>query len=254
MASAPDFDVTDYGGLMATIAASGLEFQSSKPVAPWWHTSLLIAIFLGLALSGAFFQRQARAEPGMLEHHPNVVPPYLSLIAMEWGLVLYVRKGLRRTGTKLIELIGGRWTSAKDVLKDAALALGVWGTWSLGEMAWNRWLGSGHAASIQSMLPQRGIEILLWICVSASAGFCEELVFRGYFQRQFHSYTHSRWIALFLQAVLFGVSHGYQGIEACVKIAVFGVLYGVTALWRGSLRAGMMAHAWSDIMSGIFGL
>jgi RNA-directed DNA polymerase len=27
---------------------------------------------------------------------------------------------------------------------------------------------------------------------------------------------------LFLQAVLFGFSHGYQGIEACVKFTIFG--------------------------------
>jgi hypothetical protein len=41
-------------------------------------------------------------------------------------------------------------------------------------------------------------------------------------------------------------------MEACVKIACFGALYGLVAIWRGSLRPGMMAHAWSDILSGIF--
>jgi membrane protease YdiL (CAAX protease family) len=102
-------------------------------------------------------------------------------------------------------------------------------------------------------LPQRALEITLWIGVCVSAGFCEELVFRGYFQKQFEAFTHSRWIALFLQAVLFGISHGYQGIEACVKIACYGALFGLLAVWRGSLRPGMMAHAWSDIFSGIFG-
>jgi membrane protease YdiL (CAAX protease family) len=106
----------------------------------------------------------------------------------------------------------------------------------------------------KTFLPQRTLEILLWIGVSISAGFCEELVFRGYFQKQFETLTHSRWIALFLQAVLFGVSHGYQGIEACVKIACFGTLFGLLAVWRGSLRPGMTAHAWSDVLSGIFGI
>src|ERR1039457_4944712 len=76
----------------------------------------------------------------------------------------------------------------------------------------------------------------------------------GYFQRQFETFTGNPWIALFLQAVLFGIAHGYQGIEACAKIACFGVLYGLLALWRKSLRPGMMAHAWSDILSGIFGI
>jgi len=237
---------------MATIAAPRIESSSPKVIAPWWHTALLVALFLGMALSGAFFQRQARSEPGMLQQHPHVVPLYLSLIVLEWGLFAYVRRGLCRTGMKLSELLGGRWTSLTDVLWDAGLALGLWATWTLVAATWDRWLGPGQAASINTLLPQRGVEILLWVGVSISAGICEELVFRGYFQKQFEIFTHSRWAALFLQAVLFGISHGYQGIEACVKIAVYGVLFGLLSLWRRSLRPGMMAHAWTDILGGIF--
>jgi membrane protease YdiL (CAAX protease family) len=240
---------------MATLAARRIESANTKRVAPSWHTAVLVTLFLCLAVSGAFFQRQTHTHPGTLQQHPNVVPLYLSLIAMEWGLFVYVWKGgLRRTGTKLSELIGGRWASAKDVLVDAALALGLWAAWTILGTAWTRWLGPEHAASIQVLLPQRALEILLWIAVSISAGICEEFVFRGYFQKQFEAFTHRRWIALFLQSLLFGISHGYQGIEACVKIAVYGALFGLLALWRRSLRPGMMAHAWSDILSGIFGI
>jgi membrane protease YdiL (CAAX protease family) len=239
---------------MAAIAAPRIEPSSVTPVASWWHTALLVALFLGLAVSGAFFQRHARTETGGLQQNPHLVRLYLSLIAMEWGLVYYVWKGLRRTGTKLSELIGGRWGSAKDVLVDAGLALGLWTTWKLVEMAWDRWLGTGHAASIQTLLPQRALEILLWIGVSMSAGICEELVFRGYLQRQFHAYSHSLWAAWLLQALLFGISHGYQGVEACVRIAAYGALFGLLALWRGNLRPGMIAHAGTDILSGIFGI
>jgi uncharacterized protein len=172
---------------------------------------------------------------------------------MEWGLFLYVwRGGLRRSGTKLRELVGGRWRSPKDVAVDVGLALGLWAVWMIVEKGWDRWLGPSRAASIQTFLPRQWYEILLWVGVSVSAGICEEVVFRGYFQRQFEVFVRSKWIALFLQAVLFGVAHGYQGLEACVKIAVFGALYGLLALWRGSLRPGMMAHGGGDILSGIF--
>jgi uncharacterized protein len=238
-----------------TIAATRIESPSSRLIAPWWHTASLVALFLVLAVGGAFFQRRARAEPGMLQQHPQVVLLYLSLMAMEWGLFVWVwRGGLRKTGTKLRELIGGKWASARDVLVDCGIALGLWSVWNVAELAWNRAFGVGHAASIQTFLPQRGLEILLWVGVSVSAGFCEELVFRGYFQKQFETFTRSRWIALFLQAVLFGTAHGYQGIEACVKIACFGALYGLLAIWRRSLRPGMMAHAGGDVLSGIFGI
>jgi membrane protease YdiL (CAAX protease family) len=237
---------------MATIAAPSVESSTPKLIAPWWHMALLVALFLGMAVSGAFFQRQARSEPGMLQQHPHVVPLYLSLIVLEWGLFAYVRRGLRRTGMKLSELIGGRWTSSRDVLLDAVLALGLWATWTLVATTWDRWVGPGQAASIHTLLPQRAVETVLWVGVSISAGICEELVFRGYFQKQFEAFTHSRWAALFLQALLFGISHGYQGIEACVKIAVYGALFGLFSLWRRSLRPGMMAHAWTDILGGIF--
>ena len=235
--------------------APAINSSSPKLVAPRLHTVLFVALFLTLTLGGAFFQREARSQPGRTLPHPNVVPLYLSLIAMEWGLFFYVWKGgLRRSGTPLHDLIGGRWQSLRDVAIDATLALGLWTVWMIVEKGWEHWLGPDHGASIQTFLPRRGAEILLWVGVSVSAGICEEVVFRGYFQRQFEVFTRSKWIALFLQAALFGISHGYQGVEAAVKIAIFGALYGLIALWRGSLRPGMIAHAGSDILSGIFGI
>ena len=52
------------------------------------------------------------------------------------------------------------------------------------------------------------------------------------------------------QALVFGLAHGYQGWKAVIVISVLGALYGALAAWRGNLRAGMVAHAWSDIWGG----
>jgi uncharacterized protein len=239
---------------MTTLVTARVELPGPKLIAPLWHTVLLVAIFVALALAGAVFQHRANVDPGMLQQHSNMVPLYLSLLAMEWGLFLYVRKGLRLTGSSVRELLGGRWARVRDIVVDLLLAAATWGVWTLILLAWNRWSGPSHAASIQTLLPRGAVETLLWIGVSVSAGICEELAFRGYFQRQFAAFAHSRWIALLAQAVLFGISHGYQGIESCAKIVLFGLLFGVLALWRSSLRPGMVAHAWGDIASGIFGI
>jgi membrane protease YdiL (CAAX protease family) len=239
---------------MTAIVTARVEPPSPEFIAPLWHTGLLVAIFVGLTLGGALFQHHAGVDPGMLQQHSNMVPLYLSLLAMEWGLFFYVRKGVLLTGHSLRELVGGRWAGARGVIVDISLAFAIWGLWSLIQVGWSRWSGPSNAASIQILLPRGAVEAALWIAVSVSAGICEELAFRGYFQRQFSVLAGSRWIALLVQAVLFGVSHGYQGIEACAKIALFGVLFGVLALWRGSLRPGMLAHAWGDIASGIFGI
>lgn len=224
-----------------------------KTIAPWWHTCALIAFFLALTLAGILFQRQASSATGIVLQHPNMAPAYLSLVLAQWALLYYVWKvGLRRTGTKLSELIGGRWAGITDVLRDVALAVGLWLVWLLIQVAWDRFFGSGHAASISALLPQRPIEMTLWIALAISAGVCEEVVFRGYFQRQFHSWTRSIWIALLLQAVLFGISHGYQGVAAALKITLYGCLFGLFAWWRKSLRPGIIAHALTDILAVIF--
>ena len=235
------------------IAQPPPESREPRPIAPWWHTALLIGFILCLTAAGALFQASATSHAQAAKGHPPVVYVYLSMLAGEWLLVLYVwRGGLRLGRTTLRELIGGRWASAGDVARDAALAAGLWVAWHLIEMAWNRTLGSGHAASIEAFLPRRALECLLWVFVSLSAGFCEELVYRGYLQRQFLAWTRRPWLALGLQAAVFGVSHGYQGAMACAKIALFGLCFGLLALWRGSLRPGMIAHALTDAIGGIF--
>jgi uncharacterized protein len=221
-----------------------------KVIAPWWHTCALIALFLALTLAGILFQHRASSSIGIVSQHPNMAPAYLSLILAQWALLYYVWKvGLRRTGTKLSELVGGRWAGVSDVLRDIALAIGLCLTWVLIQIGWERLFGSGQANTISPFLPRGSIEIVLWIVLSISAGVCEEIVFRGYFQKQFQAWTASAGLALLLQAVLFGVSHGYQGTAATLKIIIFGCLFGLCAYWRKSLRPGMIAHALSDILA-----
>ena len=95
------------------------------------------------------------------------------------------------------------------------------------------------------------MEGALWVLLSISAGFSEELAFRGYLQRQFTALTGRTSQALLLQAAVFGIAHGYQGLQACLAIALYGALFTLLALWRKSLRPGMIAHAWTDIASGL---
>lgn len=231
-------------------AAFSFSAEQTKTVAPWWHTILLSAFFLILAMAGLIFQSNASSQNGAPSQHPNMVPLYITLIAFQWGLLYYVWKvGLRRRSTTLRELIGGRWSGAKEVLIDLGLAVGLWAVWMIFLSVWTRLFGPGHAVSIRSLLPQQPSEVALWVLLSVSAGFCEEVVFRGYFLRQFAALTHSPWIALLMQALLFGISHGYQGLDSALKITIYGGLFGLLAVWRRSLRPGIVAHALTDILA-----
>ncbi|PYX43065.1 MAG: CPBP family intramembrane metalloprotease [Acidobacteria bacterium] len=71
-------------------------------------------------------------------------------------------------------------------------------------------------------------------------------MFRGYLQGQFTAWTGSAYAGLVLQALVFGLAHGYQGARLMTVIAVFGCLFGLLAQWRQSLRPGMIAHFLQD--------
>ena len=216
----------------------------------------MLLIQLALVALGFWLQGKPGSD-SVLPQKRNVLPLYLAVVALEWGLVATVRGAVNDKGISLWEIIGGRWSSWKDVARDVMLCVPFVVVWELSARAMHRWLGPDQAKSINSMLPQGVVEIVLWIAVSISAGICEEIVFRGYFQKQFSAFTGSVMAGVLLQAIVFGLGHSYQGFKQVVIISGLGILYGCFAAWRRSLRPNMIAHAWTDIwggwLSGVFG-
>jgi uncharacterized protein len=218
---------------------------SRRPlIAPAWHTIVFVAIFVGLSVIGGFFQHAVRQQPQATVPSGNAVPGYISVVVFEWLLVLYVRMGVHKRGMHLRDLVGGRWATPKEVMKDIALGAGLWAVW-IGLM--NAHVLGGGTNAAQGLLPRGILESLVWIPVTLSAGFCEEVAFRGYLQKQFQAITGNAGWAVLFQAIVFGIGHLYEGVGQVARITLFGVLFGLLALWRKSLRPGMIAHAWSDI-------
>jgi uncharacterized protein len=221
-------------------------------IAPLWHTIGLLFLLAGVSL-GLFRMQTEGAAPAMpaVPHHGNVAV-YLAVIACEWLLVLYIWLGGRRAGAvPFRDLIGGRWGSAKAVLRDLAVAGAFWVVWTLVAIGLNLLVGPSHMKPLAFLNPQGAADIALWVMMSLTAGFCEELVYRGYVQRQVAALTGSAASAVLAQAVIFGVGHWYQGVKMVFVITVLGVLFGILAQWRKSLRPGMISHAWSDILNVI---
>jgi membrane protease YdiL (CAAX protease family) len=223
--------------------------NNRQPIATSAHMLGLVLINLGIAAWGIVAQMRSTGGSGLAAGHHGVVPLYLSLILMEWALLYYVWSGVRKNMT-LWALVGGRWNSLRDLLADFGIALPFWVIWETVAWAVSRGLGPSAAKTVDVLLPRGLIEIALWIALSASAGFCEEIVYRGYLQRQLRAFSGSRALAVGGQALVFGVGHAYQGWKNVVVITVLGVLYGLLVLWRKNLRSSMLAHAWSDIWGG----
>jgi len=222
-------------------------------IAAWWHTGLLVLFLLGFSALGS------AGHPGL--DHSLRMKLYISTVIMEWLMLLFIVWGIRRRKqTTLGDLVGGRWKSPEDFLLDIAVAAGFWIAAALVLAGIGFALGMNNMAHVKdmeervgSMLPQGRSEILTWLVVCATAGFCEEVIFRGYFQKQFTVLLKSAWGGIVLQALIFGGSHAYEGWKQMIRIAVFGFMFGVLAYWRKSLRPGMMAHFGQDSVAGILG-
>ncbi|MGH9492207.1 MAG: CPBP family glutamic-type intramembrane protease [Terriglobales bacterium] len=215
------------------------------------HLALLLTILLGFSYIGAGGQHRVVGRFGRSAF-------YTATMVWEWMLLGYVWVGMRRQRLTLAEITGGKWKTPEDALLDVAVAGGFWlvaaGVLVAAGFALGL-AGQGQQAETMKKLgflaPANVTEIILWLGLSATAGFCEEIIFRGYLQRQFITLTHSSLVGIVLSAAVFGASHGYQGAARMVQIGVFGLMFGVLAHFRKSLRPGMMAHAWHDSFSGI---
>jgi membrane protease YdiL (CAAX protease family) len=230
---------------MAIHAGSPTRNWKPKLVAPLWHTLVLLAVSAGL------LWMQSRSLAAGKQHDGNVTH-YLSVIVAEWALAFYVwLGGLIPGATRLRDLVGGRWSSWKDVLRDIGIGAAFWVVFAAAGIFMNFLLGPSHVETLGFVNPRGAVEVTLWVMMSMTAGFCEELIFRGYLQKQFLALTGSAALAVLAQAVLFGVCHWYQGSKLVITIMVLGLLYGILAHWRKSLRPGMISHAWSDILNVI---
>jgi uncharacterized protein len=222
------------------------------PVASMRH--FLGLLFIGVCVVGFGFYAQhssaSGAPSGQLAGHGVAIQIYLFAISLDWALFYYCWVGVHRRGGSLWSLTGARWRSWRSVGVDLAITLPFWLIWEGAAYGVSRLLGPSAAKSVDSLLPRSFLEVLLWIATCATAGVCEEMVFRGYLQRQLRAFTGSLVTSVIAQGVIFGLFHAYQGWKHVTVICVLGVLYGVLAAWRGNLRVNILSHAWSDLWEG----
>lgn len=96
-------------------------------------------------------------------------------------------------------------------------------------------------------LPQAPPPMIVWIAglpiglraaLAASAGFCEELFFRGFLQPR---------LGLLASTAIFVVAHlSYDEPLLLVGVTLLSLLYGALVRWRQSIWAAVVAHALFD--------
>jgi len=229
-----------------------------KLLAPVWHTVLIVLIMLLNSYGSAKLASGAVGQDAKAITENVRLVQYAVTIVLEFFLLFLVWIGLRMKGTRMRDLIGGRWDTAEAFWLDVAIAIGffvvAYGTifglsFAMGLAKPSQIEQTKKLASL--LAPHTLHGLLLFILLSTMAGFVEEIIFRGYLQKQFAILSGNVYAGLIGSALVFGAGHGYEGARRMVLIFILGLMFGFLALWRKSLRPGMIGHAGFDSFQGV---
>src|SRR5215472_8297206 len=156
------------------------------------HLIVVLMILAAIIYFGYRSQRNAVAAPSSPAAAFSPARAFAISMALEWALLLYVWGGVRRHGGRMSDLTGGRWSTWRQVVLDLAIFVPFWLFWTLTARAiwWLLHPPLQQGANF-NFPPHGGINIAAWLGLSVTAGFCEEVLYRGYLQRQFYAFTGS---------------------------------------------------------------
>jgi membrane protease YdiL (CAAX protease family) len=215
------------------------------------RTFILCTIILGIAAFGLATEHAATGPASPAEHPSWQISLYVWLIALEVLLLRFVSRSLKAFHTPLSALVSECPVTARSLAIDSGIGLGLLAAWFIIEWALGGLLGSGDQRSVDRLILRHTVEVPFWILLSMCAGVIEELVFRGFLQRQFAALSGQRWVGVGVQALLFGIAHLYQGWILVLHITLFGLFFGIVASLRRSLIPGMVAHTLNDLAAGL---
>jgi len=231
-----------------TIATFGLPaVDRPAPVAfPLWHTAGLLTMLAALV---GFSMRIHSA--GSATGSAHRIVGYTIILVAEWAMAGWIAWGCGRQRQSVKSLLGSFESRLRTMLHDAGLAVGFLVVANILLSLVRHLFPAAPSEAIKNLLPHTGPETAFFLGLSLTAAICEELIYRGYLQRQFAAWTGSAAAGIILQGAVFGLSHAYQGTAMVVTIGVYGCLFGLLAAWRKSLRPGMLAHFLQDGIGGL---
>jgi len=199
-------------------------------------TILVLAIPVIAAVAGRRLRRPDVAESGRSAR-------YLRTIVILWavtGLAVYALHlygerpsdvGLRPPHAPL-EILAGLLVMA------AMLAIGRGRTAEIGRE---------YARRVRVVVPHTAVEWTLFVLLAATAGICEEFLYRGYALTKIAELTGSLPLGIVASSVAFGVAHSYQGRVGMIGTGIVGFLYALVFVATGSLLPCMLGHFAQDV-------
>lgn len=219
----------------------------------WWAKLLLllptvVLVQWGVVKLGGMFAGLATSESGApvpLQQYPMALmaAAACSLLLVAVLFCAYAdRQPLSALG---LHLAGFEKQGLMGLL--AALAL-LSATLSIIQLIYSAQFESGTAT---------GSDVFGWLILMLLVAVCEEVLFRGYIQRNLQ-HSLPRWLALVITSALFSLMHaGNPGQHWLTLPGIFigGLLLGINYLYTGNLWFGIGLHfGWNALLGPVLGL
>jgi len=221
---------------------------------PWdfWLIFLVLGVFLPLRGRMRLQKLLALPQIGTRER----LSLYASTIAFQWfaaGVAAWRAWARGLTLDELGLVVHGRWR---------ILFASIVGAATLGGLQWLNLRRMGRSsgkprefiqALAERILPQSRMELIPYFGLAATAGLCEEFLYRGFAMAALTRAGLPPWGVVLLSSVFFGLAHLYQGRGGLVSTLVIGTVFGTARIEYDGLVPAMLWHLAVDAVAGVAG-
>ena len=217
----------------------------------WIYSNLpIIIINLGILLAIVTYFALAATQPTLVAGFSQGQLSFglsIFICIVEWIFGISILRRLKLTGTRDLVSPGTafwkfRWLPALAVF----VALNIIFAGYVALIIW----ANGSWYRIEGLDTWQIIVMLTF--VPMTAGFCEELIWRGYIITRLEAHGHKIWRAIVLSAISFALIHGIWLPDKLLTTFLFGIVAGLYYIRERNLVPLMITHIVMDVWS--FGL
>ena len=170
---------------------------------------------------------------------------YFLVFTTHWLLAFVVIRRLRKEGISLSDFIRSKKkTSVLPALTVFVSLNLVFDTYFVLALAYGRIPPYGKAGLL---------ELAFYLLLSPlTAGFVEELIWRGYFIQKLEDAGYAGWKGIALSAISFALIHGFFVVDKLLVTFVWGIIAGIYYVKERNLPVLMITHVMVDMIT--FGL
>ncbi len=225
-----------------------------RPLLHSWDAWLLCLLLTGLVpFHGVLAYRRIQTAPDPIPTRTKL-RLYATIIVMEWALVAVTVAIARRHGIGLRDLGQTAGDPRTSLLVTLAGLLGLLALTGFNIRQIRRASREELEATVRrarKFVPMGAVQVAGFALVAATAGICEEILYRGWLVRFLGALGGSAWVGVIAAAVLFGIGHAYQGRQGIIATGLLGIFFGAMFVLVRSLVPGQVIHGAIDLVNGI---